>query len=732
MSGNWEIARLLGRRERPLAWHLTALCMVLAMPILAVQYLLAATADDAEQAQIRVKASTLARDVAGSIDRELAGLMATTQVLALSQHLQTGDLAAFDQQARTVYRILGINVVLRDVGAQQLVNTRLPWGSSLPANREPESDALAVMTKGPVVSNLFTGAVAGKPLFIVNVPVLRDDEVVYHLTLSVEPDRILRIVQQATAPSDDWTTIVADRHDKVVAKSVSDSVGPPLFDGMSALPNHHDRTAAEEEPGDAAAAALAYSGLSGWKVMVVIPKERMWSRLVQLMAGSGSAGAGILALSIGLAIVFSRRVGTSVSALAAQATLVGQGETVTRLATPVREVNMLSATLAEASEKRRAVEAALRESEERLRLAQTSGRIGTWDWDAASGRLTSSASCCGLYGLDPSHSEYRNVGEWLAQVHPEDRARVAKSREQALATGQYEDEYRIVRHDGSIRWIVDRGMGFFGQEGRLERLIGASIDVTETRESAERVRELQFELLHASRLSAMGQMAASLAHELNQPLGAAASFLGAAQMALTSEGPQARGRALARIGKASEQTLRAGAIVRRLRDFMGRGEAEKLIVDPRKLVVEAVALALVGIRDDKLKVRYAFDPEVKAVLVDRVQIQQVLFNLVRNALEATEGSEQRKIVLATHLKGNSQVEFFVSDTGPGLPPDPEALFKPFASSKPTGMGLGLSICRTIVEAHHGRLWAEANPEGGARFRFVIPAVEQLEESHVSQ
>src|SRR5262249_52527975 len=157
---------LLSRREWPLAWHLAALCIVLAVPILAVQYLLASTADEAKQAQIRVRAATLAREIAASIDREFAGLMATTEVLALSQDLQTGDLAGFDQQARTVYRILGINIVLRDVGAQQLVNTRLPWGTPLPSNREPESDELAVTTKRPVVSNLFTDAAAGRLLFI--------------------------------------------------------------------------------------------------------------------------------------------------------------------------------------------------------------------------------------------------------------------------------------------------------------------------------------------------------------------------------------------------------------------------------------------------------------------------------------------------------------------------------------------------------------------------------------
>ncbi len=718
-----------------MAWHLAALCIALAVPILAVACLLILSEATAERTRIQEQMLSAADDITAAIDRDLASILATTQVLALSPYLQAGDLDSFDHQARMVYQILGMNVVLRDRDSQQLINTRVPRGTPLPHNSELESDKLVVETKRPVVSNLFTGAITSRPIFIVNVPVLRADQVVYFLNLTGEPNRVRDVVLQAIPLSSGWTGVVADRHGRVVAASSSREVGTQIpATILSQLKNRGSisEVADPVDPRRQASIASVRSPVSGWTIMVTVPDELVWSHLRHLVLGVGSTAAAVLVLSLGLAVAFSRRVEQSVAALAAQATSLGGGETVEPLSTPVREVNVLSAALSEASGRRRAVEAALRSSEERLQLAQSAGRIGTWDWDASTDELTCSETYRRLYGLDEQSPGHRNTDEWMAQVHPDDQARVKWIRKNALATGRLESEYRIVHPDGSIRWIVDRGMAFFDADGRLARVVGASVDVTESRDAAERARELQFELLHASRLSAMGQMAASLAHELNQPLGAAATFLGAARLTLAAGKPHAVARAAARIDKAAEQTMRAGAIVKRLRDFIRSGETDKRIADPRELIVEAVALALVGIKDDKLRIRYAFDPEGRSVLVDRIQMQQVLFNLIRNALEATERCHRREIVLATRNLGEGQVEISVADSGSGLPVDPEVLFKPFTTSKPEGMGIGLSICRTIVEAHDGRLWAESNPRGGAIFRFVVPAVTALEVSDVHQ
>lgn len=260
-------------------------------------------------------------------------------------------------------------------------------------------------------------------------------------------------------------------------------------------------------------------------------------------------------------------------------------------------------------------------------------------------------------------------------------------------------------------------------EGRDAALVAELDAWSRTREEDQvRLREL----LHASRLSVAGGMAAALAHELNQPLTAVASAVKTVRRVLASspECPPAPAGVEEALDFAAEQALRAGRIVRRLREFLAKGGAEVRAQDLRKLIEEAGALALAGVRADDVAIVLRFHPALPLVLVDRIQIQQVLVDLTRNAVEAMAGeaSCRRELVIAAVPAGPGAVEVCVSDTGPGLMPEvADRLFEAFVSTKPNGTGLGLSICRTIVEAHGGRLWAEPNPGGGAAFRFTLPA-----------
>jgi two-component system, LuxR family, sensor kinase FixL len=243
-------------------------------------------------------------------------------------------------------------------------------------------------------------------------------------------------------------------------------------------------------------------------------------------------------------------------------------------------------------------------------------------------------------------------------------------------------------------------------------------DLTEREESEARVQQLQAEVVHISRLSAMGEMASALAHELNQPLSAIANYLNGARRLLERENG-GDPRAVAAVDKAAEQALRAGDIIRRLRDFLARGEGERSVESLAKLVHEACGLALVGAKEAGVDVRYQLDPHLDRVVVDRVQIQQVLVNLVRNALDAMQGQERRELLVSTKVEGDMAV-VSVADTGAGLDEAAAArLFQPFVTTKPQGMGVGLSISRTIVEAHGGRIWTEPNSGGGAIFRFSV-------------
>jgi two-component system sensor kinase FixL len=224
----------------------------------------------------------------------------------------------------------------------------------------------------------------------------------------------------------------------------------------------------------------------------------------------------------------------------------------------------------------------------------------------------------------------------------------------------------------------------------------------------------------------MGEMASALAHELNQPLSAMANYLKGSGRLLERD-PIPRERVIEAIDKAGAQALRAGEIIRRMRDFVARGETERRVESLPKLIEEASALALVGAKEHGVRVRFDFDPAIDLVLADKVQIQQVVLNLIRNAIEAMDGAPKRVLRVAIAPAEDEMATVSVSDTGSGLSPEAaEQLFQPFFTTKRTGMGVGLSISRTIVEAHGGRIWAEPNPEGGTIFRFTVRAVGNLE------
>ncbi len=246
-------------------------------------------------------------------------------------------------------------------------------------------------------------------------------------------------------------------------------------------------------------------------------------------------------------------------------------------------------------------------------------------------------------------------------------------------------------------------------------------DLTRQQEAQRRIQDLQAELLHASRLSVTGQMASTMAHELNQPLTAVMNYLEAARL-LLERGPEAAERVGGLIGRAVSQAERAGSVIRQLRQFVSKGETERRSENLNKLVEEALALALVDVRQSRIRVSLDLDHDLPPLLIDAVQIQQVVLNLVRNAVEAMEAVERRELTITTRMiAGDNTAEISIADSGPGIAPAIAGrLFQPFVTTKKTGMGLGLSICREIIEAHHGHLTVAANPSGGAVFRLTLP------------
>jgi two-component system sensor kinase FixL len=251
-------------------------------------------------------------------------------------------------------------------------------------------------------------------------------------------------------------------------------------------------------------------------------------------------------------------------------------------------------------------------------------------------------------------------------------------------------------------------------------------DISHRQETEMRLQDLQAELAHVGRISEMGSLAASIAHELNQPLTAIANYSEAARDLFDGEINEDKAALIQEaLDETAKEAIRAGQIVARLRQFIGEGDAERRPESLSRLITEANALALVGSREHGIEVQVLLDRDADLVFVDRVQIQQVLINLIRNAVDAMIASPIRSLLVSTEASGDDDlITISVEDTGSGISQEVAGqLFQPFVTTKQAGMGIGLSICRNIIEGHGGRIWFEAKPGGGTIFRFTVPTME---------
>ncbi|MEM9739722.1 MAG: ATP-binding protein [Pseudomonadota bacterium] len=251
-------------------------------------------------------------------------------------------------------------------------------------------------------------------------------------------------------------------------------------------------------------------------------------------------------------------------------------------------------------------------------------------------------------------------------------------------------------------------------------------DLTEKQQSDLRMREMQAELVHFSRMSAVGTMAAALAHELNQPLTAIANYLEAGRDLLDTPDVESLGLVQEAMNEAAQQSVRAGKIVRKLRDYVSRGEISARAMPLRPLLTDAISLAKIGTQSDTVQIRCTVDSALESVSVDPIQIQQVVINLLRNAFEALADLAGAEIEIEATRDSNGFASITICDNGPGIESDiATQLFRPFTTSKTSGMGLGLSICQTIVEAHGGQIHAESTGQEGSCFRFTVPIADKV-------
>lgn len=369
------------------------------------------------------------------------------------------------------------------------------------------------------------------------------------------------------------------------------------------------------------------------------------------------------------------------------------------------------------------VEAALREGEKRYALATSAGRVGIWDLDLKTREIHLDASLKAMLGYADHEIENR-LEDWERHVHPDDREQVMAKVQRHLQglTAQYEVLHRMLHRDGSIRWFAARGTALRDSEGRAYRMVGTDTDVTAQRLAEEQLRQRQLELAHVARLGMLGEMTTTLAHELNQPLGAIANYSQACLRTLRAK-PEATEALTGALQQITAQARRASEIVRRLRMFVRKSDGIRTATDLNALVIDTVQFMEAEIQSHRVQPRLQLDDSLPAVRMDGVQIQQVLLNLMRNAIEAMngDGGTARTLTIGTGFAGEERLRLWVGDTGPGLDEAArQRVFESFYTTKAHGVGMGLSISRSIIEAHGGRLWVEAMAGQGAIFNFTLP------------
>jgi two-component system sensor kinase FixL len=366
-------------------------------------------------------------------------------------------------------------------------------------------------------------------------------------------------------------------------------------------------------------------------------------------------------------------------------------------------------------------EIAQRDVRERYRLVAQATNDAVWDHDFIAGRIEWSDNAAAILGAATVPLGSTRSSWWEERIHPDEKLSLVQSLNDAIEgdARRWSGTYRFRRDDGSYADMLDRGFIIRDESGRAVRAVGAMSDLTERHRAEAEIRRMQAELIHVSRLSAMGTMASTLAHELNQPLAALSNFISGTKR--IADNPNVPRSALVEaLAGAEAAAQRAGEILRRLRDMVSRGKVSVRAEHLPQLIEEACVLAFVD--EDALGVRHRLDLDPKAawVRVDRIQVQQVLINLVRNAVEAMAGSAAREVVIATRVSGD-MVEVEVADSGTGIADENmDSLFSEFMTTKSGGMGLGLPISRTIVEALGGAIRAENRACGGATFIFTLP------------
>ena len=367
----------------------------------------------------------------------------------------------------------------------------------------------------------------------------------------------------------------------------------------------------------------------------------------------------------------------------------------------------------------------LHASRARLEEAQAIAHIGSWEIDPRDGALIWSDEVFRIFGRDKA--EFNPTFEsFMMCVHPEDREDVLRSIEHDLEEAQdFSYDHRIILPSGEVRTVREVSLVYARKDGVVTRRAGTVQDITEQQKAIQQLNILESEVQRRYRINVMGELASSLAHELNQPLAAVSNYVEASRYILKSSDQEFPEAAVDCLNNAVAQARRAAGVIKSLRRFVGKDDSVRVPEALNEAIREILGLASMGTVVDGVRLDLELADGLPPVPIDRVQIQQVIANLMRNATESMKESPQRVLSISSRQDSGHELVVAISDTGPGMSADAlDKLFEPFHSSKPGGMGIGLTISKKIIESHGGRLWVAPNSDGGTIFHFSLPLEEE--------
>ena len=356
-----------------------------------------------------------------------------------------------------------------------------------------------------------------------------------------------------------------------------------------------------------------------------------------------------------------------------------------------------------------------------MELAANAAELGMWMWDIVRDEVWITDKGRALFGFAPS--EKIDFNRFRNRLHPEDRESVLQALEKSLRTGtEYESEYRAVLPDGQVRWIAGRGQVEFNGDRQPVRMRGAALDITKRKQAEEQAAHHRNEIAHLSRVTTLGELSGSIAHELSLPLSAILSNAQAAQRVLAHGGADLT-EVREILNDIVSEDQRASEVIQRLRQWLKKGEVQQHSLRINEVVEDVLKLIHSDLVNQHVTVDVELGRNLPFVTGDPVQLQQVLLNLVVNACDAMTNCDTptRWVLIRTGIESGSAVIVSVTDQGRRIPEEKmEQIFEPFFTTKEEGMGLGLSVCRTIIAAHRGKLWATNNTDRGATFHFSLP------------